>query len=536
LLDAPVVWSKAAVVHARTMELFDGMGLAQAVLERATPVHGVNIYAAGRRVAHVTFQGMESPYPAAYGISQHDTEALLAEELARLGGRVERGVRLEGFTQDVGGVKATLVHGGERVETVETPWIVGCDGAHSTVRKTMEVAFGGMSYDERLIQSDLRVETAKALVEDEIHTFLGEGGPVALFPLFRDGRFRLIVVLPPGAPDVEPTLEVFQRFVDERVPNTFKLSDPAWMIGFRIHCRRANQYRVGRAFLAGDAAHIHSPIGGQGMNTGIQDAKNLGWKLALACKGPVAPAVLDSYEAERLPVAKGLLAATNLATRGMESTIALRHPVALGLRNQLISFVTSLDFVGQRVSRSLSMLEVNYRGSPLVGQERAAPWQGSFVPDASHEAPGLLDWSAFGDGPAPGDRAVDVPVDGTQAAGVTATRLFDLLRDTRHTLLAFDGAAATEAGYRNLEAIGREVERRYGDRVAVHVLVPRPARPDALRWSGSVILDASAAIHRRYGARAECLYLVRPDGYVAYRTQPASLEKILAYLKSIFTV
>src|SRR5262249_27246310 len=150
---------------------------------------------------------------------------------------------------------------------------------------------------------------------------------LACFPLFKDGRYRLIGFMLPGTPDLEPTMENFQRLVDERVPGGAKVSDPAWTVAFRIHCRRTDHYRKGRAFIAGDAAHIHSPAGGQGMNTGIQDAYNLAWKLALVHRGKAPDSLLDSYEAERQAVAKALLASTDALTRGLERFVGLRHPL-----------------------------------------------------------------------------------------------------------------------------------------------------------------------------------------------------------------
>jgi 2-polyprenyl-6-methoxyphenol hydroxylase-like FAD-dependent oxidoreductase len=526
-LEAPVVYSKAAVVHSRTMEIFDDIGVARALLAQAKTVHGLNAYAGGKRVAHVTLEGVDSPFPYPYGVSQRETELALAQHFASLGGTVERGKRLESLTQESEGVTATLASG----ETIGARWIVGCDGAHSVVRRQTGCTFEGAPYEERLIQADVRVDFAGDAVDDEIRAFLHEDGPVVFFPLFKDGRYRLIVLQPAGAPELEPTLDVFQRVVDARGPRGAKVSDPAWMIAFRIHHRRTNRYRVGRAFLAGDAAHIHSPVGGQGMNTGIQDAYNLAWKLALVTRGAARESILDSYEAERSPVAEALLSATDRAMQGLDAAIGLRNPIATALRNQLIACATSLDIVKERAARALSMITVGYPGSPIVHQDRVPVWEAKVIASTVTERPSLSDWAAFGEAPGPGERAVDAPLEG-RADG--RTHLFELFHGARHVALLFDGAAATEEGYRNFERIGARLREKLGANVDVHIVVPYPEAPPELQWDGSVVLDPHGTIHQRYGARSECVYLVRPDGYIAYRGQPADEGRLFAYLATIF--
>jgi 2-polyprenyl-6-methoxyphenol hydroxylase-like FAD-dependent oxidoreductase len=527
-LAEPVVWSKAAVVHTRTMEIFDDMGVSEALLALSRTVHGASVYADRRRVGHVVFEGVESRFPFAYGVSQRDTEAVLTKKLEAHGVRIERTTRLEGFVHEEDGVTANVV-GPQGEARIEAKWIVGCDGAHSVVRKACGFTFEGAPYEERIVQADVRIDWPARSDEDEIQAFLHPDGPLAMFPLFKDGRYRLIAFLPPDAPEVELTLDAFQRFLDERGPAGARASDPAWMVAFRIHHRMTNRYRDRRAFVAGDAAHIHSPAGGQGMNTGIQDAYNLAWKLALVERGVAREAILDSYEAERMPIAKALLAATDAATRGMGTVTGLRHPITVALRNQLMSFVTKLDAFRERLFRSISMIDIAYRESPIVAQDRTPLFQANVVSSGATEQPSLADWAAFGEGPAPGDRAADVAMSSPEGA-----RFYDLLRGTKHVALLFDGAAATEEGYRNLERIGRDLVERYGAAIDVHVIVPLPTKPAALHWDGSIVFDADGAIHKRYGARSECLYLIRPDGYVGYRCQPANGDALAAYLKTIF--
>jgi 2-polyprenyl-6-methoxyphenol hydroxylase-like FAD-dependent oxidoreductase len=528
-LAEPVIYSKAAVVHARTMEIFEKLGVAASAREHAKIIHGVSAYAEGKRVAQILFDEVDSPFPYAYGISQHDTEAILGQRLAALGGTLTRSLQLQSFIQDADGVLATLVSADGTQQHVRSRWLVGCDGAHSTVRHVLDLAFPGAPYEEKIVQTDAVVEWPRQVDDDEILAFLQPDGPVACFPFFKDGRYRVLKMYTGEAPDSEPTLATFQQLMEAELPG-IKLRDPAWIIGFRIHHRLVERYRVGRVFLAGDAAHIHSPAGGQGMNTGIQDAHNLAWKLALVTRGIARPELLDSYESERRPMAQDLLRGTDRATRTMAEVVRFRNPLAVGLRNGFLALASRLDFVRSNLTRSLSMVDLNYRHSSIVAQHREPLWRANLLANSDSELPSVLAYSAFGAGPEPGDRAPDVVF--SEDASDPA-RLFRFLSPTQHTLLLFDGEAATEAGYRNLRDIAGRVQKRCGDAVISYLVVPKAQAPESAGWDGPVLPDPQKALHTRYGARAECLYLIRPDGYIGYRCQPADGDKLLAYLGTL---
>lgn len=531
--EGPSVYSKAQVVHARTLEIFEDMGVIERFVDKGVFLQGVTIYNPElRRIAHVPFHAPEidSRYTQTLSIPQRDTELILAAEAQRRGISVERKVRLVELHQDAEGVTSTLEHADgdadTRSESVRSRWIIGADGAHSTVRKQLSLPFEGDTYEQRVIQADVRVDWDFRHADDEVVAFIGPNGLLGCFPLPGEHRYRVLTFL--NADQVmEPTLETFQRLLDERGPKGTKVSDPKWMVDFRIHRRMVPHYRVGRAFLAGDAAHIHSPAGGQGMNNGIQDAYNLAWKLALAHRGLARDAVLDSYEAERHPIAAAALRGTDRATRRAAEMMSLRHPLALELRAQVIGFITSLEMVQHRVSRLMSMLEVAYTDSPIIGEDHVSAWAAAMPKSDDPEAPGVRDVWDFESGPAPGDRAADVALPG-------GARLYQVMAGTSHALLLFDGAVASPEGYRRMLVIARSVGERYGSRIAVHMVTPHETRPAALDWDGSVVLDAENAVHRRYGARSECLYLIRPDKHVAYRCQPADGEKLAAFLDTIF--
>jgi len=523
--EGPSIWSKAQVVHARTLECFQDMGVIDSMLEKGRPVSGSRITTPElQAIARVELGHIDSPFPYFLSLSQRDTELLLAKNLEEKHGvKIERNVTLESFTQDANGVHAKLVHVDGTIEEVQVPWLLGCDGSHSIVRKTLGLPFEGSTYENRIIQADVRVDFPHAVHEDEIAIFLGPNGMVAFFPLPGEHRYRMLSFLEPG--DERPVeFETFKTLLLERGPKGAEVSDPAWMVDFRIHCRLVAHYRVGRAFLAGDAAHIHSPAGGQGMNMGIQDAYNLAWKLALVHRGKAKESLLDSYESERRPIAESVLRTTDASTKGLATVISLKSAIALGIRNHLMSFITSLDVVKQQAGRQMSQIEVGYPKSPIVGQDQVSLWSVGMGGSAEH--PGFSDWLHFGDGPAPGKRVPDMPVG--------EKTLFEVLCGPRHTLLCFDGAAATDEGYHRLSKVSEQVKNRLGDAVQVFVVVPSATRPDALKADIPVLFDADGEMHRRFGARSECLYFVRPDGYVAYRCQPADEHRFSAYLDRLF--
>jgi 2-polyprenyl-6-methoxyphenol hydroxylase-like FAD-dependent oxidoreductase len=505
--------SRAVVLQARTLELFDNMGIVGEALARGVQIHAANFYADGRRVVHIAIGELDTPYPFILDLPQAETERLLRDYLGTFGVQAEWGVELAGFSQDATGVTATLRHqdGGE--ETLRPAWIVGCDGAHSTVRHTLGLTFEGEALAAGFAVGDFKVDWD--LPEDEYHEFLHPKGLLVTFPMGH-GRQRLIVEAEAygGTGELpQPTLADFQAWMAERGPAGATVSDPAWMTPFRINERRVSHYRVGRAFVAGDAAHIHSPAGGQGMNTGLQDAFNLAWKIGLVHAGQAPDALLDSYEAERQPVAKALVEATTQMSR----FITLRHPLELELRNKLMTLLAQQEVIQQRAVRWMSELPINYRRSPIVAEHAGSVF-------------GRL---RFGGGPRPGDRAPDAgPREGPDGSTL---QLFDLLRGTRHTLLVFAGPEPSDAACQRADQLAEAIAGRYGDRINVVQALASADTPVRAPTGGSAVVDADLTLHHRYGADEECLYLIRPDGYVGYRGQPLEQKSLLDYLGRILT-
>jgi len=366
--------SKALVVWSRTLELMDRMGCTRAFLDAGLRAPGASIRSGGRVLGSPRFDDIASAYNFALMIPQRDTERLLTAHLGSFGVAVERQVELVGFTEAADGVEARLRHADGREETVRTPWLIGCDGAHSMVRHGLGVAFEGSAQGDDWLLADVRLDGPAAPPSDEIATYLHRDGPFVIFPI-PGGRARVIATV--GRTDAahqrpDPTLDDVQALVDRRAGGGFRASDPVWLANFRINERKVTDYRRGRVFLAGDAAHVHSPAGGQGMNTGMQDAVNLAWKLAMVERGQAAEALLDSYSPERSAV--GDLVLRNAGRLTDMATLA--NPAAQAARNLALRFLLGFHAIRDRMATQMSEIEIAYAGSPLsAGPGSGARWE-----------------------------------------------------------------------------------------------------------------------------------------------------------------
>jgi 2-polyprenyl-6-methoxyphenol hydroxylase-like FAD-dependent oxidoreductase len=354
-------------------------------------VDGANIIAGSRTIGHVSFDAVRSPYPYALMLPQSETERLLEAHLAGLGVIVERQVELVALTDIGTSVSATLRHPDGRTETVETAWLIGCDGAHSTVRHALGLPFQGETLQSDWILADIHLAGMR-MPASEMAAYWHEDGVLAVFPI-SPGRYRIIADTgrSEGPHPADPTMAQIQAVVDRRGPGDLAVSDPIWLSGFRINERKVRDYRAGRVFVAGDAAHVHSPAGGQGMNTGMQDAINLAWKLALVCRGiGISGPLLDSYSQERSAIGDQVLAAAGRLT----AVGVMKNHAAQVARNLVAGFLFGLRPVRDAMADTLTEVSIGYAHSPLNG--------------ASARGVG---------GPAPGERAPPVVGQGPVGAG-----------------------------------------------------------------------------------------------------------------------
>ena len=505
--EGPTVLSKALALHARSLELLDRHGITEPACARGRRINAIGLHAGGRRVMHVSMAGLDSPYPFILSLPQHETERLLIDRLAALGVAVERGVELRGLAQAADGVRADLRHGDGTKEVAVARWLVGCDGAHSTVRDALGIPFKGAALDLAMALADVRLDWPYP--EDEFTGFLGPRGVLFAVPM-PGGRARLIIERDPA--DTSPvTPGLVQAALEARVPGGGRIERAGWFSDFRISARQVGTYRMGRAFLAGDAAHVHSPFGGQGMNTGMQDAFNLGWKLAAATRGRATPALLDSYGAERHRIGRAVLRGTSLATR----LAALDSRPLSALRNRLVRLPTARPAVQARARRAASQLAVRYPPSAVV------------------TAVGRRGFARLRPGPAPGERAPDAPlVDPTDG---TPQHLFSLLAGTGHRVLCFAGLDRRGPPPAALATIARRLDTVLDGAVLCCLIVADRAPGAGAAWPGPVRLDPERVAHRRYGASAPCVCIVRPDGYVGYRGPPSAVA-VRGYFEAVFGI
>ncbi len=490
----PSQTSRALAIFPRTLEVFETMGIADRFIAAGHRLDGLSLHRCLEEIARIGFNSVASPFPFALGLPQSETERLLSEHLGSFGITVERGVELTTLSQTSDAVHAVLRHADGREEEMETPWVVGCDGAHSTTRHVLGMDFEGAQYDESFILADVQLKSS--LARDRVHLFLGDDGLLGVIP-FSGNRWRIVADIPPNSRDQslpEVTLNEVQELLDRRGPPQYRASDPIWMGRFHISHRKVREFRRLRVFLAGDAAHIHSPAGGQGMNTGIQDAFNLAWKLALVVRGRAPAQLLASYHVEREPVARDVLNLTDRITR-MATT---RNSFAQSVRDFLLPRVSGIDFVGEKIADRLAELNVSYRTSPIVencggGRLKA------------------------------GDRAPDAEL---RDENSRAHRLFELFREPRHVLLLFLGASGSPAA--NSEKIGSAIGVLAGGTIDSYRIVRGQSdQPAELR-------DSSGLAHAAYGLFEGGVVLVRPDGYVGFRSNNFDLENLQTYLARIF--
>lgn len=486
----PIPHSRALAIQARTLEIFAHLGIVEPFLAAGIKIQAVNSISQHKLIAHVDFKGLDSPYPFILALEQTKTEELLLDHLTSFGMKVERPVELRGFQQEKESVHAFLYdHATGKEMVVQSSYLIGCDGAHSSVRKILKLPFKGRAFADIFSLADLHIKWAHP--HDEAFAFLDAQGVMAIFPLPPPNRYRLIFQLERCrkilsqkrllmhsqlTPEIvaDPTIEEATKMLLLHADPNAIVYEPVWMANFHINSRMTSKYREGRVFLVGDAAHIHSPVGGQGMNTGLQDAFNLVWKIAAFHRKQAPDALLDTYCTERQQVGHALLKATERASH----IATLHNSFLITLRNIFARKLLKLPSVLKKITRAIAQIAIRYQLSPFI-----------------------IDKSPHAKGPKAGSRAPNAPI----FHNGTLTDLYSLWRNkTSYIALLFSGpnrdASALTSLLKHLDD--------YPDVYQMHIIHGS---------QGSDFSDPYGSAHTIYGSEGPALYILRPDLYICFR-------------------
>ena len=477
--SGPAQQSRAMAVQARTLEIYSKMGIAEKSLELGARGTAANMWASGEHTARIPIGDIGkamSPFPFVLMLGQDDNERIMGEKLHQLGVDVQWNTELVEFQQQPNYVDATLKLPDGGTRKVRAAWVAGCDGSRSPVREKSGITFPGAPYEHVFFVADT-VATG-SMKQGELNVYLWKDGFHLFFPMRPKDGWRVIGILPRHLRDKDDlTFEQLVPEIQREAGANLSFKGCNWFSTYRIHHRAAERFRDRRCFILGDAAHVHSPMGAQGMNTGLQDAYNLAWKLALVIKGRADAALLDTYEQERIPVAQRLLATTDRAFQMVVTDNWLASLFRTSIIARVAARAMKIERVRKIAFRTISQIGIRYRKSPLsqtlAGVPQGAPVAGDRFP-----------WAQL-----------------KLRAGGPAEDLFKKLDDTRFNLVVA-GQPAPVAGLPG------------GDLVAVHAIPDEPANASEL-----------ASI----GITGPAFYLVRPDGYIGLAGSKFDAEAVKRY-------
>lgn len=480
---APIQTSNALAVQSRSLEMWDKMGIADHFIQAGRKIAGLTLSSGTKKVFTIDFANISSltKFSFALGLPQAETERLLAENLTRQGGTVERGVTLLDFSQTDQAVTANVQHADGRQEEITCDWLIATDGCHSAVRKKLNLNFAGAEIQEKFIMADVVLETD--LNPNYFHTYSSPDGPFVFAPMPKSTRLICSVTRDSGIKDfAHPTLSDFEYIMAKRTPHVATIKSTVWISHFVAHHRMIENYCHGRIIFAGDSAHIHSPVGGQGMNTGMQDTFNLAWKLALIVKGKCQSGLLKTYNHERHPVAKKVLSGTTKMTH----VVTLGNPLLIALRNRLMGFLFAIKRVQQKVLLGVSELNVAYKPSNII---------------------------------------FDLDSQGKKLRAGQRAPFPEICRGIKHTLLLFSGINSSEMHADEIKKLAAEVSKSLADFFDIVIV------SDSKKYFAEVdiVVDSDLKIHNSYDALEGAVFIVRPDLYVGMRSEELLYANIQRY-------
>jgi len=480
----PTVSSNATWIQSRTMEIFDHIGIIDRFTRLSNPCHAINLYTNGKSLAQISLTEMDSTYPYIMMLPQSETERLLNERLTELHGKVERPLKLTDVKQIDNKVISTIENSNGYTDEIVSDWLIACDGANSSVREKSGIYFPGEDLPEQFIVADAIIESHMS--KDEVHVFFDKGSVFAAFPLGAN-KYRIMANLNLGIQRKLYTEREVIEMAQERAQGTYYVKSVSWISFFWIHSKLANNMQNNSIFLAGDSAHIHSPALGQGMNTGIQDAYNLAWKLALRIKGKAKSSLLNSYQIERYPVIKEMVNKMESYTK-----MALFDKNFLKKLNKYSQKLADKNAkFSQKIVAELTQTHIQYTDSPII--------------DCTNIKKNLIK---------PGMRAPNVIIH-------SSSRLYNYFHDTKHHILLFLGLNPSKKTLLQMTEFQKLLHHVHPDLINVYLVSPIP-----LEESKNVILDVNANIHNQYKVKTQALYIIRPDNYIAYCSNQFKIEEI----------
>ena len=482
-LQQPTAESRAIAIHARSLDMFDRMGIVDDLIATGVKSTGMNMYAGGKKMVRLPIEVVDSTYPYTLVTAQTETERVLTAHLTALGVTVDRGLELTELSQNAEAVHLRVRRADGGTDAIEASWVIGTDGGHSNVRRLAGSRLQGSFKGERFILGDVEVEPH--FDNANMYTYFDPDGPVVTLPML-GGRVRFLAQIhdAPGAPlNQHPTQEQLQQIIDARIGDV-TITTPHWLTCFEIRHGQVPAYRVGRAFLAGDAAHIHSPAGGQGMNTGIQDAFNLSWKLATVITGDGGDALLDSYHAERHPIGKQVIDFTSTLTR----LGTLKGPARV-VRDAVVRVVGHLPPAVRVMASNIAETNIAYKNSPITlsgGPRNAKVSAGQHLPHIS-------------------ERGLQKQLSLALGAG-----------NLGHTVLTVAGDGPSPAA---------------GQTDQVQALIT--SHNNSADGYDVVVVDPDKLIAKRYGLGNGGRVVVRPDGYIGAVIRPDEYNGVADYFAQI---
>lgn len=481
--SGPAQQTRAMAVHARTLEIYSRMGLSDRALELGQRGDGANVWANGKWRARIPLRDMGeslSPFPFVLMLGQDDNERIMGEKLREQGFDVQWNTELVSFKQGADGVSATLKQPDGSTRTVSAAYIAGCDGGRSTVREISGIQFPGAPYEHTFFVAD--TEATGAMVQNELNVYLWKDGFHLFFPMRGRDRWRVIGILPRNLRERrDVTFEELLPFIAQEAGANLAFKSCSWFSTYRIFHRCVEHFRDRRAFLAGDAAHVHSPMGGQGMNTGLQDAYNLAWKLGMVLSGRADQKLLDTYEAERKPVAHGLLESTDRAFTLVVSDSWIAGLFRTRIASRIAATVMKFSKARAAAFRTVSQIGISYPESAL-SQSSSPPPAGA--PQSGDRFPWLH--LRFADGQGSED-------------------VFERFGDMQFNLLV----------------VGQDASASISE-------LPGILKIHTVRVDGENAKELA-----KVAIRAPVCYLLRPDGHIGFVSQTPDAAAIGRYFSSV---